>query len=66
MSWFVTNGPTVLLWASAIVGGASALVLAVAPLTKTKVDDKLGGLLNKLHGLLSKVALHPKPDAKEE
>ena len=63
MSWFVSNGPVVLTWALAIVGGASALVLAVAPLTKTKVDDKLGGALSALHGLLSKVALNPKSDA---
>ncbi len=58
MSWL--SNPMTLVWALAVVGGASALVRAVAPLTKTKVDDKLAGALSFLHKLLSKVALNGK------
>ena len=60
MSWLVSNGPVALQWALAVVGGASVLVLAIAPLTKTKADDKLGAALKAVHNLLGKVALNPK------
>lgn len=43
-----------------VIGAASVAVKAIAPLTKTKVDDKLGGALTKLVNLLGKLALNPK------
>lgn len=46
--------------ALAVVGAASVAAAAIAPLTKTKVDDKVAGVLSKVHGLLSKLALNPK------
>ena len=49
--------PTVLTVGLAIVGGASVILKAVAPLTENKWDDKAAGLLPKLHALLSKIAL---------
>lgn len=55
-----TKAPVVLAWTVAIVGSASVAAAAIAPLTKTKWDDRLAGLLSKLKGLLDKVALNPK------
>lgn len=52
--------PLVLAWALAVVGGASVLAAGVAPLTETKWDDKLAGLLSKLKGWLDTLALNPK------
>jgi hypothetical protein len=63
MSWLSSHGPEILTWALVIVGSASVLVRGIAPLTKTKLDDKLGSALSTLHGLLGKVALNP--DAKK-
>jgi hypothetical protein len=51
------HGMELLVGALAFVGGAAALCKVVAPLTDTKVDDKLAGALSKLYGLLSKLAL---------
>lgn len=46
--------------ALAIVGAASVAVRAIAPITATKLDDKLAGVISKVHSLLSKLALNPK------
>ncbi len=42
----------------AVVGGASVAVKLVAPLTKTKVDDKLAGWLSKIEAVLKTIALN--------
>lgn len=56
----LSYAPLVLAWAIAIVGSASVAAAAIAPLTETKVDDKLAGLLSRLKALLDKIALNPK------
>ena len=38
-----------------VLGGAVVLLKLVAPLTKTKVDDKVLGLFTKLENLLKKI-----------
>lgn len=44
-----------------VIGGASIVAAAVAPLTKTDVDNKVAKVLKKVHAFLSKyVALNPK------
>lgn len=56
----MANWMTVLTIVLTVVGAASVAVKAFAPLTKTTVDDKLGGALSWIHNLLSKIALNPK------
>lgn len=43
-----------------LVGGASILVKLIAPLTKTKVDDKAASLLDRVKSFLEKLALNGK------
>jgi hypothetical protein len=57
MEFLANHGAELLVGALAFVGGCAALAKVVAPLTDTKVDDKLAGALSKLYGLLSKLAL---------
>lgn len=42
----------------AVIGGASVVAKVMAPLTKTKLDDKLAGWLGKAHAVISKLALN--------
>ena len=59
MEWLLTNWQMLLTVVLAVIGGASVVVKAVAPLTNTTVDDKLGGALTWLYNLLSRIALNP-------
>ncbi len=43
----------------AVVGGASAICKAIAPLTSTKLDDEAATFLDKVYALISKIALNP-------
>ena len=43
-----------------VVGAASVVAVAVAPLTDTKIDDKLAGIFSKAKKLLDAVALNLK------
>lgn len=56
--WFVQNWSTCLVAVLSFIGGASVAVKAIAPLTESKLDDKLSGVLTKVHNLLSKLALN--------
>lgn len=58
MEWFLSNWPLVVQAVLAVIGGASVAVKLIAPLTSTKLDDKLAGILSKVHSLLSKLALN--------
>lgn len=57
MEFLSNHGAELLVGTLAFVGGCAALAKVVAPLTETKVDDKLAGLLSKAHKFLSKLAL---------
>lgn len=56
-NWMLVGGT-----ASAVVAGASLAVKAIAPLTETDKDDKVSVWLDKVHSLLSKLALNPPKD----
>ena len=58
-AWIAANWQSVAGTAGAVVMGASIIVKAIAPLTKSEADDKAAGWLDKVHGWLSKVALNP-------
>lgn len=64
-SWLVGNWGVIVTTLLAVIGGASVMVKAIAPLTKSKADDKAAAWLDKAAGWLSrvasKVALNPKP-----
>ena len=64
-SWLIGNWGMLVTTLLAVIGGASVMVHAVAPLTKSKKDDKAAAWLDKVAGWLgavaSKVALNPKP-----
>jgi hypothetical protein len=59
MSLCVEYGPV----ASAVVAGLVGLVAAIAPLTSTKLDDKLLGALTKLQGALAWLVVKVTPKA---
>jgi len=61
ITWILSNWQLVVTTALAIIGGASVIVAAIAPLTKSDKDDKAASWLKKIHGWLSKVAINPKP-----
>lgn len=61
LDWITSNAPLVLTWIVAVVGIASFATKAVAPLTETKLDDKLAGFFSKLQSILDKLALNSKP-----
>lgn len=54
---------TIMLIATSIISGASIILKVVAPLTKTKKDDKVLNFLLKLMKVLS---IHTKEDSKVE
>jgi len=58
MSWLVLHWSDLLVAVLAVIGGASAAVKVIAPLTDSKLDDKLAGWLSKAHSFLSKLALN--------
>lgn len=49
--------------AAAVVAGLVGLVAAIAPLTSTKLDDKLLGALTKLQGALAWLVVKVTPKA---
>lgn len=52
------NWDTIVVTILSIIGGASIIVSALAPLTKTyKGDDKVASVLKTIHAALSKVSL---------
>lgn len=59
MSWILDNWMTVLVVILTVIGAASVVVKAIAPLTASKTDDKVAGWLDKVHAWLSRVALNP-------
>lgn len=59
MSIVVEYGPV----AAAILAGLVAVIAAVAPLTKSKLDDKLLGGLQKLQGALAWLVVKATPRA---
>jgi hypothetical protein len=60
MAWLLDNKLVVLQAVSYVVAGASAAALLLAPLTKTKADDKVAGALSKLRNLLLRLGLNQK------
>lgn len=61
MSTLLDSLPQIITVALAVVGGASLMVAAIAPLTENKKDDEVASWLKKVHTFLSKVAVNPKP-----
>lgn len=59
ISWLSANWLVLIMVATSVVGGASMIVKAIAPLTKSNLDNRIVKWLDKLHSLLSKVALNP-------
>lgn len=55
------NWPLILITVTSVIGGASIIVSALAPLTKNTTDDKVSSVLGKIHRLFSRIALNPKP-----
>jgi len=58
IAWLGANWLTVVATLLSIVGGASIIVKAIAPLTANTKDDEVAGWLDKVHGWLSKIALN--------
>jgi hypothetical protein len=59
IAWLGSNWSTILVTLLAVIGGASIIVKAIAPLTATDADDKAAAWLDKVHEWLSKIALNP-------
>lgn len=59
ISWLGANWQTVVGVVGTVVMGASIMVKAIAPFTKTTADDRAAGWLDKVQGWLSKLALNP-------
>lgn len=59
LAWVTENWQTIVGTTGTIVMGASLIVRAIAPFTKTEKDDKAAGWLDKAHNWLSKIALNP-------
>ena len=62
MSWIIANYTVILVAVVSVIGGASVIVRAIAPLTKSTADNKVAKVLGKIHGWLSKIAMNPKKD----
>jgi hypothetical protein len=60
IGWLGDNWMTLVGVAGTVVMGASMMVKAVAPFTKTVKDDRLAAALDKALGWLNKLALNPK------
>ena len=60
IQWISSNWDVILVTSLAVIGSASLIVKSIAPLTANKKDDKVAGWLDKVHALLSKLALNPK------
>lgn len=61
ISYITQNYQLVLVTVLSVIGGASVILRAIAPLTKNKIDDKALTFLGKAHKFLSKLALTPPP-----
>lgn len=60
--WIVANWQTLLVTLLSIIGGASVIVRAIAPLTSTTKDDEAVRFLDKVYGWLNKLALNTPPN----
>jgi len=60
VDWILAHYMDVLIVLSAVIAGASVICKALAPLTKSTVDDRAAGWLDRAHGWLSVIALNPK------
>lgn len=60
LSWLAENWQTITMTVTSLIGGASIIVAAIAPLTKSDVDDRALTMLQRAHKWLSKLALNPK------
>ena len=58
LSWILNHKMEVLTIATAAITGASVLLKALAPMTKTIADDKWLARLEKLLAVLEKLALN--------
>lgn len=58
LSWLLSNKLEILMVLMAIVTGASLVLKTVSPLTKSLKDDKWLARLEKLLGVLEKLALN--------
>lgn len=71
LGWLSSNWEVLVGTLVAIVGGATAIVRAIAPLTSTRRDDDAVTWLDKVFKWLSKIAVNPpvipatKAEAKE-
>jgi len=61
VAWLSANWQSVVGVAGTVVMGASIIVRAIAPFTKTTKDDKAAGWLDTAYKWLSKLALNPPP-----
>jgi hypothetical protein len=61
LTWLAENWQTLAITATSVVGGASMIVAAVAPLTKSDKDDRALAVLKKVVSWLEKLALNPPP-----
>lgn len=56
----------IMIWAAfvALVASLRSLLVLIAPLTKTKLDDKCASWLTKCYDVLAKTIAHQKKDEK--
>lgn len=60
MNWLLEHKTELLQAAAYVIAGATTAAGLLAPLTKTKLDDKVWGALTKLRALLLKLGLNQK------
>ena len=58
MEYIVANWYELFTAGLSIIGAASIIAFAIAPLTRTKRDDKLAVALKRVHAWLSALALN--------
>ena len=58
IAWFMANWGLIITTLLAVIGGASIMVKAIAPLTRSDSDDKLVSFLEKVQAWLAKLALN--------
>lgn len=66
LTWLAQYWVVLLAAAGSVVMGASLTVKALAPYTSTKKDDDMATFLDKVHKWLSKVALNPPVNPKQD
>lgn len=63
-SWLMANWQVIVTTLLTIIGGASVIVKAIAPLTRTESDNKLVGLLEKIQAWFAKLSLNTPSNVK--